>query len=143
MAYLSNFISFLSVHLGLPPTTPASTANPLRTICVIFAACSLPQDCARTVTHTTLSDMLNLSVVAPAVLTSALLPHCARGSSVLFMGSTLSEQATEGKLSYITAKHALVGLMRATTQDLFGTGVMILTSSSLLLARYSTPAASL
>mmetsp|Transcript_6836 Transcript_6836/g.11293 ORF Transcript_6836/g.11293 Transcript_6836/m.11293 type:complete len:121 (+) Transcript_6836:250-612(+) len=44
-------------------------------------------------------------------------------SSIIFIGSTLSEKAVGGTLSYSTSKHAVVGLMRATTQDLFGTGI--------------------
>mmetsp|Transcript_34488 Transcript_34488/g.63897 ORF Transcript_34488/g.63897 Transcript_34488/m.63897 type:complete len:119 (-) Transcript_34488:226-582(-) len=46
-----------------------------------------------------------------------------RGSSIIFVGSTLSEKAVSGALTYSTSKHALVGLMRATTQDLFGSGI--------------------
>eukprot|EP00811_Abedinium_folium_P010438 NODE_19656_length_833_cov_3.873938.p1 GENE.NODE_19656_length_833_cov_3.873938~~NODE_19656_length_833_cov_3.873938.p1 ORF type:complete len:161 (-),score=63.64 NODE_19656_length_833_cov_3.873938:351-800(-) len=61
--------------------------------------------------------------MAPAVLTQALLPYMAPGSSVIYIGSTLCEQAVPGRLSYVTSKHALVGLMRATVQDLFGTGI--------------------
>eukprot|EP01043_Picozoa_sp_COSAG02_P056833 COSAG02_NODE_6801_length_3352_cov_170.007378_3_plen_92_part_00 len=35
-----------------------------------------------------------------------------------FVGSTLSEKAVANTASYVTAKHAMVGLMRATCQDL-------------------------
>ncbi|MDP7389608.1 MAG: SDR family oxidoreductase, partial [Pseudomonadales bacterium] len=45
------------------------------------------------------------------------------GSSVLYVGSTLSEKAVPGLASYVTSKHAVAGLMRATCQDLAGTGV--------------------
>jgi NAD(P)-dependent dehydrogenase (short-subunit alcohol dehydrogenase family) len=42
------------------------------------------------------------------------------GSSILYVGSTLSEKAVANTASYVTSKHAVVGLMRATTQDLIG-----------------------
>ena len=63
------------------------------------------------------------------------------GSSILFVGSTLATQAVPGKhtddatsnqhnfvlllgaFSYVTSKHAMVGMMRATCQDLIGTGI--------------------
>uniref|UniRef100_A0A7S4HBG1 Uncharacterized protein n=2 Tax=Guillardia theta TaxID=55529 RepID=A0A7S4HBG1_GUITH len=45
------------------------------------------------------------------------------GSSVILIGSTLSEKAVAGRCSYITSKHATVGLMRSITQDLFGSGI--------------------
>ena len=35
-----------------------------------------------------------------------------------YVGSTLSEKAVANAASYVTAKHAMVGLMRATCQDL-------------------------
>ena len=39
-------------------------------------------------------------------------------SSILYLGSTLSEKAVANSYSYSTLKHAVIGLMRATTQDL-------------------------
>lgn len=55
-----------------------------------------------------------------------LLTHAAKstqGSSVIFVGSTLSEKAVANRASYVTTKHAVVGLMRSYVQDLFGSGV--------------------
>ena len=45
------------------------------------------------------------------------------GSSIIYLGSTLSEKAVPGTASYVTSKHAVVGLMRSTCQDLAGTGI--------------------
>ena len=42
------------------------------------------------------------------------------GSSVLYVGSTLSEKAVPGSFSYVTTKHANIGMIRATCQDLAG-----------------------
>ena len=42
---------------------------------------------------------------------------------MLYVGSTLSEKAIPGKFSYVVTKHALVGMMRATCQDLAGRAI--------------------
>jgi NAD(P)-dependent dehydrogenase (short-subunit alcohol dehydrogenase family) len=70
-----------------------------------------------------LQRVMAINVIAPARLTQLLLPSMPKGSSVIYIGSTLSEMAVPGSLSYVTSKHAMLGLMRATAQDLNGTGV--------------------
>ena len=45
------------------------------------------------------------------------------GSSILYVGSTLGEKAVINSFSYSISKHALIGMMRATCQDLAGTGI--------------------
>jgi len=67
--------------------------------------------------------VMEVNVTGPARLTHLLLPHMRAGSSVIYVGSTLSEMAVPGSLAYVTSKHALIGLMRSTCQDLAGSGV--------------------
>jgi 3-oxoacyl-[acyl-carrier protein] reductase len=67
--------------------------------------------------------MLEVGVVAPTVLNQLLLPHMRPGSSIIYIGSTLSHRATARMAAYAACKHALLGLMRSTCQDLAGTGV--------------------
>lgn len=67
--------------------------------------------------------VMEINVTAPARLTQLLLPSMPKGSAIVYIGSTLSEMAVPGSLAYVTSKHALLGLMRATSQDLSGTGV--------------------
>lgn len=67
--------------------------------------------------------VMEINVIAPARLTRLLLPHMKSGSAVIYVGSTLSEMGVANSLSYVTSKHALLGLMRATCQDLAGTGI--------------------
>ena len=57
------------------------------------------------------------------LLTAGLRPRMAAGSSIIYIGSTLSEKAVPGRATYVASKHAIVGLMRSTTQDLFGAGI--------------------
>lgn len=70
-----------------------------------------------------LAEALNISLVAPAILNASLVKHMTEGSSIIFVGSTLSEKAVHGRMSYVTVKHGMVGMMRSCAQDLFGMGI--------------------
>lgn len=73
-----------------------------------------------------IDDMLrtvNINVIAPAALNKIFIPLMRPGSSIIYLGSTLSEKAVPGSASYIVSKHAIIGLMRATCQDLIGTDI--------------------
>ena len=70
-----------------------------------------------------LSQVLAVNVIGINALNRSLLPLMPAGSSVLYVGSTLSEKAVAGAFSYIVSKHAQLGMMRATCQDLMGRGI--------------------
>lgn len=70
-----------------------------------------------------LRRVLEVNVVASSMLNDLLIPRMPSGSSIIYLGSTLSEKAVPGTASYVTSKHAVVGLMRSTCQDLAGTGI--------------------
>ena len=70
-----------------------------------------------------LQEVLAVNVLGINHLNRQLLPLMPRGSSVLYVGSTLSEKAVAGAFSYIVSKHAQLGMMRATCQDLMGRGI--------------------
>lgn len=93
-----------------------------RVVLVHNAAMLVPDD-VRTVDPSALARTLAVSLVAPAALNRALIPSMPRGSSILYVGSTLSEKAVAGVFSYVTSKHATIGMMRATCQDLAGSGI--------------------
>jgi 3-oxoacyl-[acyl-carrier protein] reductase len=67
--------------------------------------------------------VLAVNVLAVNTLNRHLLTSMAAGSSVIFVGSTLSEKAVAGAYSYVVSKHAQLGQMRATCQDLIGSGI--------------------
>lgn len=67
--------------------------------------------------------VLEINVVAPALLGSLLLPEMRAGSSIVYVGSTLGEIAVPNSCAYVSSKHALIGLMRSTCQDLAGSGI--------------------
>lgn len=70
-----------------------------------------------------LREVLESNVVAINSLNQHLLPLLPSTSSVLYVGSTLSEKAVAGSFSYVVSKHAQLGMMRATCQDLMGSGL--------------------
>ncbi len=80
-------------------------------------------DSATNVDAAIMRDSLNVNVVAPAVLNTLIAPYLTAGSAIVYIGSTLSEKAVAGCVSYVTSKHAVIGLMRSTCQDLAGKGV--------------------
>jgi 3-oxoacyl-[acyl-carrier protein] reductase len=92
-------------------------------VCLVHNAALLEKDNAFSVSAQRLRHVLELNVVVPAVLNGLFRPRMKAGSSVLYVGSTLSEKAVANTASYVTSKHALVGLMRATCQDAIGTGI--------------------
>ena len=67
--------------------------------------------------------VMEINVVAPALLGSLLLPELRAGSSIIYVGSTLGEIGVPNSCAYVTSKHALIGLMRSTCQDLAGSGI--------------------
>ena len=70
-----------------------------------------------------LRRVLEINVVAASSLNQILIPRMGAGSSVLYVGSTLGEKAVPNSFTYATSKHAVIGMMRATCQDLAGSGV--------------------
>jgi len=98
-------------------------SDSLPTVCVVHNAALYGGDNACDVERETIEKTLAVQVVTPAVINRELIPLMPYGSSIVFIGSTLSEKGVPRALSYITAKHAECGLMRATSQDLHGRGI--------------------
>ena len=92
-------------------------------IALIHNASRLANDTATATESADLRTVLEVNVVAINSLNRIVLPHMGPGSCVLFVGSTLAEKAVPGSFTYVLSKHAQVGMMRATCQDLAGTGV--------------------
>jgi len=92
-------------------------------VCLVHNAAMMVKDTALEMDLEGLRQTLELNVVVPAALNRVFRSRMAPGSSILYIGSTLSEKAVAGTASYVSSKHALAGLMKATCQDLAGTGV--------------------
>ncbi|MEM7359596.1 MAG: SDR family oxidoreductase [Pseudomonadota bacterium] len=89
-------------------------------ICLVHNAAMLTKDTVATLEASSLSEVLQLNVVAAAALNTLLIPHMRTGSSILYVGSTLGTKAVANTHAYVISKHAVVGQMRATCQDLAG-----------------------
>lgn len=92
-------------------------------IVLIHNAARQDSDTVATLAAEDFAAVLQINLVAPQQLNAVLIPYMKPGSSILYVGSTLAEKAVRGCASYVASKHGLVGLMRATVQDLAGTGV--------------------
>jgi NAD(P)-dependent dehydrogenase (short-subunit alcohol dehydrogenase family) len=92
-------------------------------VCVVHNASNIQLSRIDALGSADLRAVLELNLVAPAVINRILIPHLQPGSSILYIGSTLAEKAVPGVASYVIAKHGLLGMMRATCQDLAGRGI--------------------
>lgn len=63
---------------------------------------------------------LETNLLSNVALNNIFLPLMQPGSSIIYIGSTLSEKAVPECASYTISKHAGIGLMKATCQDLIG-----------------------
>ncbi len=95
-------------------------ANPL---VLVHNASLLRNDRADATADADFREVLQINLAAPNALNAALLPAMKPGSAVIYVGSTLSEKAVPNSYSYVTTKHATIGMMRATCQDLAGRGI--------------------
>lgn len=92
-------------------------------ICLVHNASVMHRDRIDALASDHLRDVLELNIVAANALNRTVIPHMTAGSSLIYVGSTLAEKAVPGVASYVIAKHALAGMMRATCQDLAGRGI--------------------
>lgn len=92
-------------------------------IVLVHNASRLENDSVETLASTQLRQVLEINLVAANTLNQLTLRHMKPGSSIIYVGSTLGEKAVPGAASYVVSKHALVGLMRATCQDLAGRNI--------------------
>ena len=93
------------------------------TITLVHNAAKLQNDTADNLSAASFENIFRINVLGPHILNQALIPRMGPGSSILYIGSTLSEKAVPNSYSYVTTKHAMIGQMRATCQDLAGTGI--------------------
>ena len=92
-------------------------------ITLVHNAALLLKDSVRDITAEAMHTAFQLNVVAASQLNGLLLPMMRAGSSILYVNSTLGEKAVGNTCSYVTTKHAQLGLMKCTCQDLFGSGI--------------------
>jgi 3-oxoacyl-[acyl-carrier protein] reductase len=89
-------------------------------ICLVHNAGKLANDTANGTETEAFREVMDVNVVAPHILNQIVIPKMQPHSSVIYLGSTLSEKAVPNSYSYVVSKHAIIGMMRATCQDLAG-----------------------
>jgi len=89
-------------------------------ICLVHNASKMQSDNVESTDPDSLREVLEVNLVGPSILNNITIPYMKKGSSILYVGSTLSEKAVPQMSSYVMTKHGMVGLMRSTCQDLFG-----------------------
>jgi NAD(P)-dependent dehydrogenase (short-subunit alcohol dehydrogenase family) len=87
----------------------------------VHNAAMMTKETVSDIDATTLRNVLQLNVVAPAELNSLLIPRMKEGSSIIYISSTLGRKAVANTHAYVISKHAAIGQMRASCQDLAGT----------------------
>ena len=81
------------------------------------------RDTIRDMQADTFQQVMPLNVIAASQLNQLLLPAMKPGSCILYISSTLGEKGVANTCSYVSSKHAQIGLMKAGCQDLFGSGI--------------------
>jgi len=92
-------------------------------VALVHNASQMRKDSVTDCDSESLGEVLATNVLAINSLNQGLLPLLPQGSSVIYIGSTLSDKAVAASFSYVTSKHAQLGMMRATCQDLMGSGI--------------------
>jgi 3-oxoacyl-[acyl-carrier protein] reductase len=92
-------------------------------LCLVHNAATFKSDSIATLAANDLLSVLNVNLISAVALNKILIPAMKVGSSIVYIGSTLSEQAVPNRASYVISKHAVVGLMRSTCQDLAEKGI--------------------
>lgn len=104
-------------------TTLAHAIAGSESVSIVYNASQMRKDNVDDCTSDAMRAVLETNVVAINSINQALIALLPPTSSILYIGSTLSEKAVGGSFSYVTSKHAQLGMMRATCQDLMGRGV--------------------
>jgi len=92
-------------------------------VALVHNASQMRKDSVDDCSSDSLRHVMATNVIAVNSLNQRLLPLLPSSSSVLYVGSTLSEKAVPGSFSYVVSKHAQLGMMRSTCQDLMGSGI--------------------
>ena len=92
-------------------------------ICLVHNAAAHDKDSIQSVSPERLRQIFEINLIAPLKLNQLILPFMKNNSSIIYIGSTLAEKAVKNAASYSISKHAAVGMMRATCQDLDNMGI--------------------
>ena len=89
-------------------------------VVLMHNAARMDNDSAVETPSVSFRQVLEVNLVAPNTLNYFAIPYMRPGSAIIYVGSTLGEKAVPGSYTYVISKHAMIGMMRATCQDLIG-----------------------
>lgn len=92
-------------------------------ICLVHNAAFYKKDSVDSLLLDDLYTTLETNLISSSALNLIFIPLMLPQSSIIYIGSTLATKAVPGSASYIVSKHALVGLMKASSQDLIGRNI--------------------
>lgn len=92
-------------------------------ICLTHNAAVYNKDSIQSLDMDKLRLVMEANLISPLAINQYLIPKMAFGSSILYIGSTLSEKAVKHAASYVISKHASISMMRVTCQDLANSGI--------------------
>ncbi len=92
-------------------------------IILVHNAAKMNNDSAVETPSNLFREAIEVNLVAPNSLNYYTIPFMQNGSAILYVGSTLAEKAVPGAYSYVVSKHAMIGMMRSTCQDLAGRNI--------------------
>ncbi len=92
-------------------------------VCLVHNAAVYQVDTIGEIDASKWQTILDVNITAPIMLNNILIPFMPKGSAIIYIGSTLSELAVANRASYVITKHAMIGMMRSTTQDLAAKGI--------------------
>ena len=92
-------------------------------IVMLHNAAMMTKETVKDISEQVFRRVLELNVVAPARLNTLLIPRMSQGSSIIYISSTLGRKAVANTHAYVVSKHAVIGQMRASCQDLVATGI--------------------
>jgi NAD(P)-dependent dehydrogenase (short-subunit alcohol dehydrogenase family) len=88
---------------------------------LVHNAAMMTKDTVSDIQAEVLRQVLELNVVAISQLNTLLIPKMPQGSAIIYISSTLGTKAVANTHAYVVSKHAVIGQMRASCQDLAGT----------------------
>jgi NAD(P)-dependent dehydrogenase (short-subunit alcohol dehydrogenase family) len=121
-------IDNLQIDLSLP-SAQADLAEMLKSrlnpgeVVLVHNAARLNNDRTDETSTAAFRDVMEVNLTAPHLVNQLIIPLMKPGSSIIYVGSTLSEKAVANAYTYVVSKHAMIGMMRATCQDLAGRGI--------------------
>jgi 3-oxoacyl-[acyl-carrier protein] reductase len=119
----------ISCDLSIPSSISQACAeidkllSQSQTTALVHNACQMRKDSTDNCSSDDLRNVFETNIIAANSLNQHIIPTMKPSSSIIYVGSTLSEKAVANSFSYVTSKHALIGMMRATCQDLQGRSI--------------------